>query len=184
MAAKLPEIIGIVGPIRAGKTTVTKYLVERYGYVSASNSDVLRRILDGMGIKPTRTNLSALGDSIFKVLGNDIIAHYRIDNLHRGRIIIDGVRYPEELLCYSRVKNFKLLAVMADPDLRFERTLKNSEEFKDIDISRSKFDALACARSELDVPSLMTRADALVYNSGDIEALKSRVDEVIGQWSS
>lgn len=183
MAAKLPEIIGMVGPIRAGKTTVTKYLVEKYGYVSASNSDVLKRILDGMGILPTRDNLSALGDSIFKVLGNDIIAQYRIDNLHNGRIIVDGVRYPEELMRYSQVKSFKLLAVMADPDLRFERTLRSLEEFKDVDISRSRFDNLASARSELDVPVLMSKADVMINNSGDIESLKARVDEIVRQWT-
>lgn len=84
---------------------------------------------------------------------------------------------------YSQVKSFKLLAVMADPDLRFERTRRSSEEFKDVDISRSRFDNLASARSELDVPILMSKADVMINNSGDIDSLKARVDEIVRQWT-
>ena len=184
MASELPKIIGIVGPIRAGKTTVTKYLVEHYGYVSASNSDVLRRILDGMGISPTRANLGALGDSIFKVLGNDIIAKFRLDNLHLGRIIVDGIRYPEELKRYSEVPSFKLLGVTADPDIRFERAVRESKEFKDINISRGAFDDLVRSRSELDVPELVLRADEVIINDRDFESLKQKIDQTLKNWSA
>lgn len=184
MASKLPEIIGLVGPIRAGKTTITKYLVERYGYISASNSDVLRLILSGMGIAPTRSNLGALGDSIFKVLGNDVIAKFRLDNLHLGRIVVDGIRYPEELKRYSEVSSFKLLAVSAEPDVRFHRTVQESKEFKDINISRGSFDNLVRSRSELDVPGLMLRADRVIYNDGGLESLKQKVDQTLKDWGS
>lgn len=182
MAAELPEIIGIVGPIRAGKTTVTKYLVERYGYISASNSDVLRRILDGMGITPSRGNLGALGDSIFKVFGNDIIAKYRLDNLHLGRIVVDGIRYPEELKRYSEISSFKLLAITADSNLRFERAVRESEECKDVGISRGMFDGLVLSRSELDVPALVLKSDRIIHNDGEVESLKRKIDQTLRDW--
>ena len=184
MATELPEIIGIVGPIRGGKTTVTKYLIERYGYVSASNSDVLRRILEGMGITPSRSNLGALGDSIFKVLGNDIIAKFRLDNLHMGRIVVDGIRYPEELKRYSEVPSFKLLGITAEPDLRFDRAVRESAEFKDINISRDAFDDLAHSRSELDVPELVLRANKVISNKDDFESLKQKIDQTLKEWTS
>lgn len=182
MASKLPEIIGLVGPIRAGKTTVSKYLIEKYGYTSASNSDVLRRILDGMGIVQNRANLGALGDSIFKVLGNDIIARFRLDNLSSGRIVVDGIRYPEEIKRYSEVASFKLLAITADPDLRYERAVCESEEFKDVGISRSAFDGLVQSRSELAVPDLILRAHTVISNDCNFESLKQKIDQTLKGW--
>lgn len=183
MAAELPEIIGLVGPIRAGKTTVNKYLVESYGYTSASNSDVLRQVLNGMGIAQDRANLGALGDSIFRVLGNDIIAKFRLDNLHAGRIVVDGIRYPEEISRYSQVASFKLLAIDADPDVRYDRTVRDSEELKDIGISRKAFDSLVGARSELAVPDLMLRAHKVISNDGNLESLKQKVDQALKDWT-
>ncbi|PMV24994.1 MULTISPECIES: AAA family ATPase [unclassified Pseudomonas] len=184
MASELPSIIGMVGPIRAGKTTVTKYLVEEYGYISASNSDVLRRILEGMGIETDRKNLGALGNSIFSVLGNDIIARYRLANLHMGRIVVDGIRYPDELARYAEVPDFKLLAVTADPDLRFLRAIGESKEFKDVGISREAFDSLVHSRSELDVPALVLRADKVISNEGELQSLKQKVDQALKEWRS
>lgn len=184
MAAEFPQIIGLVGPIRAGKTTVTKYLVDKYGYTAASNSNVLREILDGMGIPSNRENLGRLGNSIFKVMGNDIIAKYRLDNLHLGRIVVDGIRYPEEIKRYSEVAGFKLVGITADPDVRFERTVRERIELKDVGISREGFDGLVLSRSELDVPHLVSRADEVIVNDGDFESLKQKIDQTLKKWSS
>lgn len=180
----LPAIIGIVGPIRAGKTTATDYLVEKYGYISASNSDVLKRILIGMGITPTRTNLALLGNSIFEVLGDDIIARYRLDNLHLGRVIIDGIRYPDELKRYSEIPNFRLLGVTSDSAIRFKRTLIDSDEVKDRNISEVDFNKLGLSRSELNVPELISKADATISNMGSIEDLHSQIDAILKNWST
>lgn len=182
MASKFPEIIGIVGPIRAGKTTAAKYLVEQYGYISASNSDILKRILVGMRLAPTRINLASLGDAIFNVMGNDVIARYRLDNLGLGRIVVDGIRYHDEIKRYSEVSNFKILGITADPMIRFERTVRESTEFKDIDISQAEFDLFSQSRSELSVPELVLKADAAICNFGSVEHLKCEIDEVMKKW--
>lgn len=179
----LPSVIGLVGPIRAGKTTTAKYLVDRYGFTLASNSEILKRILTGMGIVPTRTNLSSLGDAIFEVLGNDVIAKQRLENLHLGPIVVDGIRYNDELERYSQHPDFKLLGLTADPELRFARTLRNSEELKDLGISQEEFSRLSLSRSELNVPELLSRADALVTNVGSIELLHANIDKILEAWS-
>jgi dephospho-CoA kinase len=178
-----PDIIGVVGPIRAGKTTAAKYLVDNYGYKFASNSEVLKRILAGMGMIPSRANLASLGNSIFEVFGNDLIARYRLDNLHLGRIVVDGIRYTEELKRYSEISNFKLIGLTADSDTRFDRTLKGSEEFKDVEISRAAFDQFAQSRSELSVPELLAFADVVIPNVGTVEDLHLVIDNTLQGWS-
>lgn len=179
MDLDLPEIIGIVGSIRSGKSTVAKYLVDRYEYLPASNSDVLKKILLGMGQAPTRVNLASLGDSLFSALGNDAIARFRLDNLHLGRIVVDGIRYPEEVKRYSEVSSFKLLAVTSDLSLRFQRALHSQNKIKDTNISQFEFESLDETRSEINVPTLVKRADFLISNLGSINELEVNVDRAI-----
>jgi dephospho-CoA kinase len=179
----LPDVIGIVGPIRAGKTTTASYLVQRYGYSLATNSDVLRSILDGMEITPSRKNLSMLGNSIFEVFGNDVIAKYRLERIGLGRIVVDGIRYIEELEYYSKNSNFKLIGIQANADVRFMRTVQGSEKFKDLKISRDEFDLLSFSRSELNVPELLSMADVKISNAGDIVKLQHDVDSILNAWS-
>lgn len=182
MASQLPEIIGLVGPIRAGKTTITKHLVDRYGYSLASNSEVLRKILSDVGVDQSRDNLGSLGNSIFSIFGNDLIARYRVENLHLGRIVVDGIRYSEELARYRDVPGFRLLGVQASVDRRFERAIMDSEECKDRELTREKFDELVYSRSELDVPELLSKADRIIYNNGDMDRLWLEVDQAIQSW--
>jgi dephospho-CoA kinase len=182
MASELPEIIGLVGPIRAGKTTITKYLVERYGYSLASNSEILRTILADIGLEQTRDNLGTLGNSLFGVFGNDLLARYRLEKLHLGRVVIDGIRYSEELIRYRTVPQFKLLGVMATDDTRFERAILNSEEFKDSELTRAKFNEMVFSRSELDVPMLLAEADRVIENNGSLSHLLLEVDQAMESW--
>lgn len=182
MASQLPKVIGIVGPVRAGKTTVTKYLVERYGYSLASNSAILRTILSDMGVEQTRDNLSVLGNSLFSMFGNDLLARYRIETLGLDRIVVDGIRYSEELTRYRTIPQFKLLGVRAADEARFERALLNSEEFKDKELTRVKFDQMVFSRSEMHVPALLDQADKVIDNNASLSQLLSEVDQAIESW--
>ncbi|WP_214347832.1 hypothetical protein [Pseudomonas congelans] len=184
MASKLPEVIGLVGPIRAGKTTITQYLSERYGYVIASNSEILKKILIDLGLDHTRDNLGMLGNSIFSIFGNDLIARYRLENLHLGRIVVDGIRYTEELRQYRNASGFKLLGVQAFDDIRFTRAILYPEGHKDLQLTRSKFNEMLLARSELDVPSLLAGADKVLYNNGSLDQLLLQVDQAIQDWTA
>ncbi|TWR85123.1 hypothetical protein FJD38_22865 [Pseudomonas saxonica] len=182
MAAELPEIIGLVGPIRAGKTTITKHLVDRYGYSLASNSEVLRKILSDVGMAQSRDNLGSLGNSIFSIFGNDLIARHRVENLHLGKIVVDGIRYTDELARYREVPGFRLIGVQASVETRFERAILDAEVCKDIELTRGKFDELVYSRSELDVPELLSKADRVIYNNDDMAQLWLEVDQAILSW--
>ncbi|MBO0368517.1 hypothetical protein GIB23_15630 [Pseudomonas putida] len=184
MATQLPQIIGLVGPIRAGKTTVSHYLAERYGYTIASNSDLLREILNKISVPPSRDNLGALGNSLFHIFGNDLIARYRLENLHLGRIVVDGIRYSEELELYRENTQFRLLGISACAGNRFLRALEGSHEMKDVELTREKFDGLALSRSELDVPELLDQADRIIVNNSSKSQLLLQIDQVITDWAT
>jgi len=177
----LPKIIGLIGPIRAGKSTAAKILAEKYGYKIASNSEILSKILENLEMESSRENLGKLGNSIFKVLGNDIIAHYRLANLDTSPIIIDGIRYKEEIKTYSQESTFKTIGVMADEQSRFERALTDNSP-KDKKIVREAFCDLAKARSELEVPCLLDNCDALITNTGSIADYEANIHKIMSHW--
>jgi len=179
----LPEIIGVVGPIRAGKTTASAYLTEHFGYKTASNSELLKQIAVGLEIIPDRTNLKRLGDAIFNVLGNETLARYRVSKKDDFPIVVDGIRYPEEIKVYSQIPSFKLLAITAQDDNRYDRAMALAHRDKDSYISPEAFRSLSEARSEASLPSLFAVAHCLIVNDKDIEDLKTSIDSIMEQWT-
>lgn len=176
----LPEIIGLVGPVRAGKSTVAMYLSERFGYQLASNSDVLKDVLARMNIEPSRANLQAIGDALFETMGDDIIARYRVAGRDGVRIVIDGVRYLDEWKYYSTVPGSLLIAVDAEESLRYARVASASDSKKDGEITQRAFSEIGLARSERQVPVLMRLADKKIDNTSTIESLQFEVDRALG----
>lgn len=177
-----PKIIGLVGAVRSGKTTAGNFLCSQYGYTLASNSAILTEILAGMGIEPSRKNLSNLGDSLFKVLGNEIIARYRLASLDGGPIVVDGIRYQDEILAYSSEATFKLIGIAAQDDYRYERA-RRLDSIKDKFISRQEFEGLSNARSELQVPSLLRGCDVIIHNNGSLDQFEGQLRNLIKMWS-
>lgn len=176
-----PRVIGIVGHIRAGKTTASKYLVDRYGYTLASNSEVLSNILEDMDLPATRENLSRIGNAIFLNIGNDAIARFRLKNLDQDHIVVDGIRYIEEVEEYRKEPSFVLLGIIASDSNRLERTVNEIKSLKDRDITTEKFGKLSLARSELEVPSIIEMADFKIVNNGPIEQLYSDINNMLSK---
>lgn len=171
-----PRIIGLVGPIRAGKSTISKILAEDFGYLPASNSALLGSILDRMQIEKNRNNLGKLGNSIFEVLGNDALAHFRIRTLGSTNIVVDGIRYEDEVKAYSSVPSFLLIAVDSDQTFRLARVNAKSGQDKDPGLtSLSDLQTMDEARSELQVPRLMEMAHIRIPNNGDFDNLRALV---------
>lgn len=174
------RIVGLVGPIRAGKSTISQILVDDFGYSAASNSALLGSILEGMQIEKNRSNLGALGNALFEVLGNDVLAHYRIRTLGDSKVVIDGIRYEDEIKAYSSIPGFLLIAVESHPADRLQRI--NAKSGEDKDPGHTNLQALRRmdgARSEVQVPLLMEMAHVRIQNNGNLAALRANVHEIM-----
>lgn len=181
---KYPSVIGIVGPIRSGKSTVSDYLSRSYGYRVASNAEVLREIAEKIGMSMDRNSLSKLGDAIFSTLGNNAIALYRVSQNHDQPTVIDGIRYLEEVDTYAKLPSFKLLGVMSGDKARYLRTMALRNTGKDRDLTEEQFLSLSGARSEQYVPRLLQRADHVIENMSTLQRLEIAVDEIMSAWQS
>jgi dephospho-CoA kinase len=173
-----PKIIGIVGHIRAGKTTASAYLVKNYGYKLASNSDVLREIATKIGLPHDRETLKRLGDAVFSSLGNDAIARHRIKN-SESYIVVDGIRYPEEIEAYSEEPTFRLIGMFAPIETRHQRAIATAKDGKDRLQTLDEFGQLDLARSEECVPEIMKGAHKIIVNDMGIDGLERALDQFL-----
>ncbi|WP_295979413.1 AAA family ATPase [uncultured Variovorax sp.] len=179
-----PRIIGIVGPIRTGKSTASAHFQKKHGYVIASNSEILKRICAGLVMPANRDNLKLVGDAIFEVLGNETIARFRVAELGSKNIVVDGIRYLEEVDFYRKNADFRLLALSSSADTRFERTMALTQHGKDSEMGRREFALLDAARSEAQVPLIAELADCVIKNDGAMDQFEADLDRILANWTS
>ncbi len=205
-----PIFLGIVGQIASGKGEVVKILTEQYGFVSFNLSLILHKILDEKGITNfTRADLQDLGDKLRKEEGEGVLAkraikEFRIQNLElrinnserknqnskfqipdsKFRIVIEGIRNPAEVNYLRTLPNFKLIAVKAKRQTRFER-LKNRgklwdpKTWKEFIVIDRRDKGLRQKKYGQQVEKCMKMADEIVQNNGSIKLLNGQIDKLL-----
>jgi dephospho-CoA kinase len=169
------EIVGISGPIRAGKTTVSDYISNKYGYTRITNSEILSSILNKLDTPVTRESLRKLGESMLSILGNDILAKSLADRTNDFPIVVDGIRYLDEIKYYRSKVNFYLISVSADENLRLNRAMlsnSNKDNFNTIE----EFKTLSTSRSELEIYSIKEESDIIIENNSSLNKLYRDID--------
>ncbi len=184
-------IIGVVGNIAAGKTTVAKFFEER-GFCRVSCSDPLIDLLTHNvseyswipelpeKAEPTRDKLIEFGKYLKDKYGGDVLIRLAVDK-KRGckNVVIDGVRSKEEIEAIKGLGG-KVIYVEAKPKIRFERlmkrkaskdrTIKDFEDFKAMDDAEERL---------YHTSRLKGLADYVIVNEGTLEELRRKVEGII-----
>lgn len=184
-------IVGVVGKIAAGKTTVAKFFEER-GFCRISCSDPLIDLLthnvsDYSWVpelpekaEPTRDRLIEFGKYLKDKYGDDILIRLAVDKKrHCEKVVIDGVRSKEEIAAIKKLGG-KVIYVEASPEVRFERLMRRKAS-KDKGIrSFADFKAMDDAEERLYRTSeLKGLADYVITNEGTLEELRGKVERII-----
>jgi len=153
-------IIGVVGKIAAGKTTVAK-LFEEEGFCRVSCSepliDLLTHNVSGYSwipelpekAEPTRERLIEFGKYLKEKYGGDVLIRLAVDKKrHCRNIVIDGVRSREEIEAIKRLGG-KVIYVEARPEIRFERLMRRKARKDKIIKSFADFKAMDDAEERL-----------------------------------
>lgn len=120
------QVVGITGPIGAGKDTVSQYLQDTYGFRTFGMGDVIRRIAEEKSTEPTRENLQEIGKECRRDEGDDFLARKAAEEMKKSggeKFVLNGIRNPEEVEAMRDEfdGDFILLHVSADEDVRFNR---------------------------------------------------------------
>lgn len=116
-------IIGITGTIGAGKDTLMELLKNEYGFKHFSVRGYLTEKLQEEGEEVTRTNMTNLANRLREANHPAFLAEelFNIAKQAGGNAVIESIRTPGEIEFLKDHADFKLFAVDADPNLRYER---------------------------------------------------------------
>jgi len=178
-------IIGITGTIGAGKGTIVDYLVEKKGFTHYSVRAFLLEEIRKRNMPENRDSMYHLANELRSIHGPSWVTDqlYKMAVLSGKNCIIESIRTPGEINSLRGKEKFYLLAVNADPYIRYERIgLRQSETDK---VSYETFLENESRESDSSDPNkqnlrqCISMADFVFENNGTKEELLRRVDEVL-----
>ncbi len=178
-------VIGITGTLGAGKGAVVGFLIKKYGFKHFSAREFLGKEVEKMGLERNRDNLTQTANDLRAKYGSA----YVIEELYKeaarvsGNAVIESVRTIGEVEFLKSKKDFCLIAIDADPKLRYERVISRKSETDKVSFEKFLEDENREMRSDdpnkQNLSACIALADFKVQNNGTFEELEKKIDEVI-----
>jgi len=173
-------IIGLVGEKLAGKDTVMNYLADKYNAGTFRFSHILDAVLEDLDLPISRENEITLGMSIRKTFGEHVLVNALYDRVQKSLSsfnVVNGIRMDE----LEIVKSWgaKIIYITAPAEIRFQRYLARKEKADDAVMTLEQFIEHDKGPTELLIPQLGAKADFKVENTGTLEELHQKIDEVV-----
>jgi len=175
-------IIGLVGEIATGKTTVTDYLKEKNNAISFRFSDMLRDVLDRLYIEKNRKNLQGISTILRKEFGDDTMSRVIAEDVKNSTedfIIVEGIRRPTDITYLKELPEFKFIAIKTEEKTRYERLTQRSENPDDQNKTWEQFQKDGQQEAEGKIKEIANQADFIIDNNGTLEKLYAQVDAII-----
>jgi dephospho-CoA kinase len=177
-------IIGLTGHAGTGKDEVGKILIQKYGAVVLSTSQPLRAILEDCHLEITRKHLQDLGAAVYQHLGPSIITEALLRTaLPNQLIVLNAVRFVEELRHLVTRDDFRLLAIQSHFALRLERLRNRDRDDGEAMLSIEDLRQQDTQKSEIEIPFLITSATELIRNDSSIHDLEIAVESAMDRFS-
>lgn len=177
-------IISFTGLMASGKDEAKKYLAEKYSAKSFRFSTIMRDILKRINIEISRYNLSAVSLCLRQTFGEDLFAKVIANDVSEAEsdiVVVDGVRRLADIIHLSKLEGFYLVAIEADPKIRYERMIKRGENVGESEKTYEQFLADHQTETELTIPEAMSKADFKINNDGDFANLHQQIDKIVSK---
>ena len=179
----MPIKIGVTGTFCSGKDTFANYLIEKHNFIHLSLSDMLREVLKNKEIPITRENLQKEGTTLRETEGNNALAKRALEAMDDDKnYIISSIRNPLEIKELGQAKNFTLAAIIAPPEMRFERMAARGRKESEPD-TFEQFQASELKEMESDndsgqqIQKCIDMSQFSIQNDSTIEAFHKLIDE-------
>jgi dephospho-CoA kinase len=174
-------VIGLVGRIGSGKSAVSEHLRSKYGASQHRFSQILEDLLDRLYLPHKREYLQRLGASLRAELGMDTIVNAFRKDLEKDPsdiIVVDGIRYENEVEMLRGFKNNVLIFIDAPARDRYERCVVRGEK-EEAELSFAEFLEIEMRETERRIDVIGKKSDYIIENTGTLEELFQKVDEII-----
>lgn len=177
--------MGVIGPMASGKSLLARKLAQN-GFAIYSLSSILKDHLTYLKVKCSREALQDLGDFLRKHVGNDVLAEKMIKKIyrvHNTKIVIDGIRHPEEIVLLRKTFNIKLISIEIDERKRYVLFKKRKKRGDPLRWKNYK----ELSAKELDpqtpyggnVSKCLPLVDYIIKNNGTQNEFKKSIDTII-----
>jgi dephospho-CoA kinase len=181
-----PLIIGITGAFGSGKSTAAEILANS-GFTKISLVQFLEEELTKKGEKRiTRKFLQDLGNEWRGKFGADILAKKALNLIRKGnlqKVAVEGFRNNLEVEEFKKKGNFKLIGIVVNRKIRFERLKKlnrrekltwelfNKLDNRDLGINEGK--------NGLQVAICLALSDIFIENNSGLKELKDKIQDAL-----
>lgn len=179
------QIIGITGTIGAGKGTIVDYLVSHYHFRHYSVRKYLIKEIERRNLPVNRDSMVSVANELRAVNSPSFI----VDQLYRNALrdgdyaIIESVRTPGEIDSLKNTGQFVLLAVDADPLIRYRRIVERNSETDHISyetfLENEQREMNTRDPNKQNLSECIRRADFLFHNNEGFQELYDQVDSAM-----
>jgi dephospho-CoA kinase len=177
----MKTIIALSGKMGSGKTAASDFLHEKYGAKQMRFSQILMDVLSRLHVPASRENLQKLGHALRSSVGENVVVDAFKADLEAEDaeiIVVDGVRYPNEVDLVRSFPEGILLFLDAPQKVRYERCVKRGEK-GEASISFKEFAESEKKPTERHLDEIKKLADFVVENEGPLSELRKRIEEIL-----
>lgn len=178
-------IIGITGTLGAGKGTVVSYLVEEKGFTHFSVRGYLAEELNRRGMPVNRDTLTAIGNSLRAKHGSSFITSelFKKAKEKQNNCVIESIRTPGEIEELRKNSGFFLLAVDADPRVRYKRIRSRNSETDQVSfqtfMQNEEREMHSNDLNKQNLARCIKQADYVINNNGNINGLHQNIEKFL-----
>eukprot|EP00667_Euglena_gracilis_P015297 EG_transcript_15920 len=184
-AKRCQRVLGITGTLGAGKGTIVDMLSKEENYTHYSVRAYLIDCLQEKGLPVNRDTMTQLANDLRAANTPAFI----VEQLHRravrdgGDCIIESIRTVGEVTALRALGNFHLLAVDADPRVRYERAFARGSETDSVSfetfLANEQREMANTDPNKQNLAACMGMADFRFDNSGTQDELFRQVREAL-----
>ncbi len=175
-------IIGLTGERVSGKGTIAKHIIKKYKAKYYRFSSILGDLLERLYLPKSRANYIDLVLALRKTFGADILAKVMVKDISKDKnklIIIDGIRYPDELEVLKKIPGFHLVYITADVKRRYERAIKRKEKVGEDKLTLTQFKKIENAPTEKNIPKIGKTAEYVIDTNCEMDESLKRADKIM-----
>ena len=178
----MASLIGIVGPIGAGKDTASDYITDKYGYTSFSFRNIIAELMTKSGIELNRENMQKFAREQRDMNGEDIFSKAILNKILETKCekaLVKELRTRDDVkvLWNHFKKDMKIIKITAPAEIRFNR-MKERHRIGDPE-TLEEFRGQDKKEEELGYTRAFNFTDFIVFNTSDKENLYAQIDKIM-----
>lgn len=177
-------IIGITGTLGAGKGTIVEYLVSKKGFKHFSARAFLVEEIEKRGLENNRDNMVLVANDLRQKNSPSFVVDELFTRASKTgfNCVIESVRTVGEIESLKEKGKFILLAVDADPKVRYERILKRLSTTDNISFEKFLEDEAremdSTDPNKQNLRKCIAMADYTIINNKDLQFLENQIEEI------